>query len=324
LKQGLLRIVALGAAALVYVAPLGAPASSGGWAWDSVSKFAENGGSAAIYPGDFEGDFSVATQVSPPPDAGGGLMGRLKQAMANGQSMTALMQNGVAQHHYVAGAKERTDNIVFQTATIVDCTARTITTLDLAKKTYHVVSMDAGSGSSGGSGATRGQSGNDGTKVAISVSNTGLGPLQVAGEPTHGFSSHVKVTETKPSGESKTQTADIVSYFAGFANPVPNCARFGGAVLSGQSGAQGGQGLALMANASRLLRELSTAGADQRFSIEQSGPPMPLGHFSMFDVVSLTGNSGHNVNFVTERGHVRSVDAADPVFSVPPDFTQSP
>ncbi len=318
----LLRIVALGVVALVYAAPLGTAASPGGWAWDSVSKLAQNSGSAVIYPGDFDGDFSVAAQVSPPPDTGGGLMGKLKQVMATGASMTALMENGVAQHHYVAGTKERTDNIAFQTATIVDCAARTVTTLDLAKKTYHVASMDAGSGSSGSGGAP-GKPGGDGTKIAISVSNTSLGPLQVSGEPTHGFSSHVKVTETKPSGESNTQTADVVSYFAGFSNPVPQCARFGGAVLSSQSGMQGGQGLAIIAGASRLMNELSSSGADQRFSVEQSGPPMPLGHFSMFDVVSITGSAGHNVNFVTERGHVRSIDPADPIFSVPADFTQT-
>lgn len=322
LKARLVRIAAL-AAASVLVVPAAAPASESGWAWDSVSKIAEGSGTAAIYPGEFEGDFHVASQTQAQGDTGGGLMGRLKQAVSMGQNMTELMQNGIAQHHYVAGSKERTDEIAFQTATIVDCAARTITSLDLAKKTYHVVSMDAPAGpSSSGGGASPAK--DDGTKVAIAVANTGMGPMQIAGEPTHGFSSHVTVTETRPSGESKTQTADILTYYATFPNPSPECARFGGAVLNQAASEGGGQGLALMARASRLMRELSTAGADQRFNITQSGPYMPLDHFSMYDAVSITSNAGHNVNFVTERGHVRTIDPADPVFSVPADFTKVP
>ena len=58
------------------------------------------------------------------------------------QSAQQMMQTGLAEKHYVAGSKERTDEVVMQTATITDCVARTITTLNFRDKTYRVVSMD--------------------------------------------------------------------------------------------------------------------------------------------------------------------------------------
>ena len=77
-----------------------------------------------------------------------------------------------------------------------------------------------------------------------------------------------------------------------------------------------------MAAASKMMRELAAAGLDKRFSLRQSGPTLPFANFSMYQAVMFGGKNGQGAAFVTERGHVHPVDANDPVFSVPSDFTQ--
>ncbi|MGB6645967.1 MAG: hypothetical protein WBE35_13125, partial [Candidatus Cybelea sp.] len=69
------------------------------------------------------------------------------------------------------------------------------------------------------------------------------------------------------------------------------------------------------------MRALASAGGDPRFSVSQSGPRLPLGRLPMYDAMTL-GMQGQGATFVTERGNVRSIDAKDPIFSVPEGFTQ--
>src|SRR5690348_5729337 len=196
-------------------APQAVLAASGGWAWDSVTKFQINGDQSSLQPGSFNDDFAKASapqpQQSPPPS--GGIFSRIQQAMAMGQSMQALVSNGIAEHHYLAGTKERTDQIGQMTATIVDCSARTITRLDLRKKTYRVTSMDARDVDSGSSGGPSPRATDDGTRVAVSVNNTSLGARDVNGESTNGYRSNITITETQLSGQSHTQNVDMLAYF---------------------------------------------------------------------------------------------------------------
>lgn len=170
--------------------PLAAPASPNGLAWDSVTKIVMNAAPASLQPGSFDADFAAAASVQQPEQNGGGIFNQMKQAMAMGQSMQQMMQYGFAARHYVAGSKERTDDLALQTATIVDCAARTITTLDLRRKTYRVVSMDQSSATSSGGGGGGPQAGatQDNTRIAISVANTALGGREVAGQFDKRFS----------------------------------------------------------------------------------------------------------------------------------------
>jgi hypothetical protein len=231
-----------------------------------------------------------------------------------------MMQTGMAQKHYVAGSKERTDLVAMQTATITDCVARTITTLNLRNKTYRVVSMDQPTAaSSGGSSSGGSAPKDDGTKVAITVANTALGARAVGGEQTNGYRSDTTITETKPTGESHTQNLNVVGYYTAFTQPFPHCS--GSSPWSGDSMSPA-QGMAMMAAASRVMRELATAGVDKRFSLTQSGPMLPFGNFSMYQAVTFSAKNGQGAALVTERGHVHPVDANDPVFSIPSDFTR--
>ena len=63
-----------------------------------------------MQPGSFDQDYAQAAAVAPPPeDAGGGMFGKMKQAMAMAQHLQALLRNGFAERYYVAGSKVRVD-----------------------------------------------------------------------------------------------------------------------------------------------------------------------------------------------------------------------
>ena len=115
------------------------------------------------------------------------------------------MQSGLAERHYVAGTKERTDHVAQQTATIVDCAARTITTLDVANKTYRVTSMESPSSPSSGGGSDS-SSGSDNTRVAITITNTALGSKTLGGLPASGFRSDMAITETTRRASRRPRT----------------------------------------------------------------------------------------------------------------------
>ena len=319
MKRGLVLTSALVAVALFLGSSPFAATAASGLAWDSVSKLAMTADPSSLQPGSFDDDYSAAASAPPPAQGGGGLFGHFKQQIAMAQSAQQMMQTGLAEKHYVAGSKERTDEVVMQTATITDCVARTITTLNLRDKTYRVVSMDQPSvPTSGGSSAGGSAPKDDGTKIAIVVANTALGARAVGGEQTNGYRSDMSFTETKPTGESHTQNANLIAYYTAFTQPFPHCS--GGGAWSGT--VSPGQGLAMMAAASRMMRELAAAGLDKRFSLKQSGPTLPFVNFSMYQAVGFAAGNGQGATFVTERGHVHPVDANDPAFSIPSDFTR--
>jgi hypothetical protein len=173
--------------------------------------------------------------------------------------------------------------------------------------------------SSGANGSGGSVPKDDGTKVAITIANTALGARAVGGEQTNGYRSQMTFTETKPTGESHTQDANLVGYYTPFTRPFPQCS--GAGRWSGEPMSPG-QGIAMMAAASKLMGELTAAGIDKRFSLTQSGPALPVLHFSMYEAVMFSAKNGQGAAFVTERGHVHPLDANDPVFSIPSDFTQ--
>ena len=72
----------------------------------------------------------------------------------------------------------------------------------------------------------------------------------------------------------------------------------------------------------RFTRALALAGADSRFSLKQSGPPLPRGKFSMYQAATIGGGQEGGATFVSERGNLRPISADDPIFGVPSDFTR--
>lgn len=311
------RVTVAALVAAVSILPFSISAAPAGLAYDSIIKFAMNADSSAQQPGDFSADFAAAAAVQGPDLGGGnGIFNAIHQAEARAKSMQQLMQTGFAERHYVAGTKERTDNLSMQTATIIDCAARTITRLDLRHKTYKTDSMDQSSSPGGEGGASGAPAHDNGTRVAVTVSNTALGSRDVGGQPSSGYRSDMTITETSTSGESRTQKGNMVGYYSSFANPAPSCSRMGA-----PSGPSGQMGSAMMGNFAQLMRALTSSGMDKRFTISQSGPPLPLGKLAMFSAAAFTNGQGNGMTFVTERGNVHSISASDPVFAIPPDFT---
>lgn len=296
-----------------------ASADNGGLAWDSVTKFQQSSDVTGVQPGSFDSDFAAASSAQSPSDSGaGGFLGRARAAMRAGGGMGAAMQSGFAEHHYVAGSKERTDSLFSQTATIVDCTARTITTLDLRAKTYRVESLDQAANTSGGRGGgpSHPPAADDESKVAIDLTNTALGPKDVAGQPTQGYHSLMKITTTKTNGETEVANVDMVAYYAERQQPGVACS-----ARSIAGAGVGGRG-AMMGAYANLARMLGSRESE-RISVTQSGPSVRLGGFAMFDAVRFSSASGgRGMTFVTERGNVRAIDVNDAAFTIPSDFTK--
>jgi hypothetical protein len=318
MKRRFWYTIALIAAGVLLGSPAGAASSPGGLAWDSVTKFAPGMDAPALAPGSFDADYAAASQAQIQSKSGVGLFAAIKQAESAGTEMQTLMHSGFAERHYVADSKERTDQVAYQTATIVDCDARTITHLDLRAKTYRVTSMDSAAPEMHSSPSSIPQLGpsDTNTKIAIALTNTALGSQVVGGVPTDGFRSDMKLTQTDSSGTSQTMNAQLIGYYTSRPNPEPSCSH---TVTSGNNGRAGA---GMMLAASRFKQVLSSAGTDRRVSLSQSGPALPAGNFSMYDAVTLAAGNHGGATFITERGNVRPIDPNDPVFSVPSDFTQ--
>lgn len=281
--------------------PLAAFAAPNGLAWDSVTKVVMSADPSSLQPGSFDSDFAAAAAVQAP-------------SAGAAQGAQQMMQTGIAERHYVAGSKERTDNLARQTATIADCVARTITTLDLRGKTYRVVSMDQPSAPGSGAGAgPRTPFLQNGASIAVSVANTALGALVVGGQPTNGFRSDVKFAMTSPSGESNTRNGVLVGYYSAYAKPAPPCS---GGIFAEMLG-----GAHAMARFEQLMSAVSSGGTNLHISVKQNGPLLPVGKLAMFEALSFQ-MLGHGTTMVTERGNVRAIAVDDPVFSIPPGFTK--
>jgi hypothetical protein len=310
-------VAALSFAIVATLAPAVSLAADNGLAWDSVTKLAVNSDPSSLQPGSFDTDYATAAAAPPPSTGGGGFLGKYKEMMATAQNAEQMMQSGLAERHYVAGMKARTDQVSRQTATIVDCAARTITTLDLKSKTYKVLAMGSPStpASNESPGTGSGPEGASPSLLAISVSNTALGSRDVEGQTTDGFRSDITFTETDSSGQSRTQSGNLLGYYSTYADPSTTCVSFNPAAAAGSNG------LGMMGGYAQVMRALATSH-NLGLSVKQSGPPLPFGKLAMYSAMTFALR-GRQATFITERGNVRPVADTDPIFSVPSDFTQA-
>jgi len=316
--------LALSAVLTLSAAPLGAPAAGSGLGYDSVTKFqmGQGGSGAAPAPGTFGPDWATAS--NPPKASGGGMFGKLMGSM---QNMGAMFKTGTAERHYYGTTKYRTDNLSQGTGDITDCTARTLTHLDLNAKTYHITSLDQpettgkeGPSSSGPAPAAT----DDGTKIAVDVTTKMIGSMTIEGVATNGYVMNMKMTITKADGESNTSNQTITAYYSDMADPRGYCPSSHLPIAmpsaGGPGGARGGASMAQMMLAMQAL----TGKGDSRFKITNSGPPLPGGKLAMWQLVTMgsTGGSSGGFGVETERGNVHPLGDSDPAFSPPPDFTK--
>lgn len=302
-----------------------AAAASPGIAYDSVTKFAIGSDAAAAQPGTFEADFQTASQPVQAPPARGGLFGGLNAAMAQGLAMASSMKTGLAERHYIAGQKQRVDNLGAQTATILDCQARTLATLDLKNKTYKLVSLDAPqpppAARREAPEAPQPVATDDGSKIAMSVTNQALGPRQVGPDSTDGYRSDISMTITRPNSQPVTSQITTTEYVTKLSDYTLAC---GGITSSAP-----GPGVAALSQYATMQRAM--AQNNPRFSVSSSGPALPAGRFSVFTIFTMggsgapSGNAGAPAGFasVIERGHERTITDDDPAFTIPADFTKT-
>jgi hypothetical protein len=136
------RWIALAAFALcaVLMSQAQAPAQSTGYAYDDFISAGVTQGSPPPLPGPepFDAAFDRAAKATPAPT----LQPSTKPGNVAAAVAPLLRSLNVATRHYVLGNRERIDNLTLGTATIRDCDARTLTTLNLNDKTYGVRSLD--------------------------------------------------------------------------------------------------------------------------------------------------------------------------------------
>lgn len=321
LQPMLFRTVLAGACALAVAAAFLPAGAATGMAWDSVMKFSTDGSLPA--PGNFSSDFQTASQISTPPPQRGGLFGGISSAIGAANYALTAMRNGYAQRHYVAGSLIRSDDLVNRTATIVDCQARTLTSLDLAKKTYRVSSLDAPVRTAPSTGSGRSAPGpaatDDGSKIAIKMTTSALGPKTIDSLPTDGYAFNMTTTVTKPTGESEATDMAMTSYFSSYAQPSESCGRAGVPPVATAPG------MPNMAMYQQIMRAMVTPSGDPRITFTASGPRPPTGKFPLYTSMSPKSNGRAGFAMLVENGNVRQIgDGDQTIFGVPPDFTKIP
>ena len=319
----LVALIALCSGLAVTAAPSEA---ASGLAWDQVTKFSMDG---SVPEPNFAQDWQAASQPAPQQQHGG-MFGAMSAQINSAMAMAQSMKTGMAERHFVAGNLSRTDNLAGQTATIVDCGARTITYLDLAKKTYRVVSMDqpqtaphSGGGRPEGSNSPMQD---DGTRFKIAYTSQALGPKPIDGVNTDGYKAAMTITIIKSDGSSQTMQTNLTQYVSSYGQPSQSCPA-GRMAMSGMPGMGGPMAaMASNANMTHMINEaMRTPSGDQRFTMTSSGPPLPTGRLDMFSVYQFQGQNGQGRAFATiiERGNVHPVSDTDKaIFGIPPDFTK--
>jgi len=319
-------LVALFALCFGFAVTTAPSAAATGLAWDQVTKFSMDG---SVPEPNFGQDWQTASQPAPQQQHGG-MFGAMTAQMNAGMAAIQSMKTGMAERHFVAGNLERTDNVAAQTATIVDCGARTMTYLDLAKKTYRVVSMDqpqSAPHSGGGPQSRNSPMQDDGTKFHIAYASQALGPKQIDGVNTDGYKAAMTITITKADGSSQTMQTNVTQYVSSQGMPAQSClaGRMANAGMPG-GGAAGMAAMMSSMNTTHMINDaMRTPNGDQRFTFSSTGPPMPSGRLDMFTVFQMQAQNSQGRGFasIIERGDVHPVSDMDKsIFGVPPDFTK--
>jgi len=296
--------------ALLGVVPAGTSPATG-ISYDEVValKVSMGGDASNLQPGDFDSDFQTASQPKPPPMPGANFP-------AAGRGMAAVM---VATRHYIDWPKERVDEPARQTASITDCSARTLTFLDLKNKTYAIGAMPM-----------RPPTETENLhKVSLALTNRALGPRNIASIPTDGYQSNVAMgapngiyvggRSVKYGGPSNMALTVYLAKMPQVPIVHLTCGRdvsladFWSLIGFGET--------------AYLMRALN--GADPHFTVSNSGPALP-NRFSMLTLILFTwtknsqGSSGQGASSAVtlQRAHVAAIRSDDAIFQVPADFTK--
>jgi hypothetical protein len=253
-------------------------------------------------------------------------------------SLDATIRNFLSPHlmHYAYyNGWERVDDLSAQTATIRKCEMGQVYRLDLAKKTYSVYDPASEPTPAPAAPAPRAARSREapgapqppGTAVAdITTATKALGPLRIDNVPTAGYDSTASFAMTQATGSCRNGGASITTqeYLSAINRPIVSSCPIHRAPVPES------------ANDAVTPPETTTGGCRPTLAFHRSGPPVPAGKLSLYTLVSLsaagaspapapTATQSASVGFLTERGNLKTLGAADAsLFSVPADFTKTP
>src|SRR6202162_633040 len=278
---------------------------STGIAYDMVTKYATSNTTSlatsavpdSYDPSTFEADYTAATQVG--------------------------SRSGSIVRMYMAPSKERFD--MGNVASIVDCTAKTLTTLDLLKKRYTLKPLGAGTALPQPSTspaqppfpiAALGD-----MKSTTTEDTRALGRREVGGRSVDVYETTADGTMSFSAVTMTTHSVATSYYDAGKMHAVePSCGGKGS--IAALSAVMGGIGLPL----GQLFGP--SRAASSNFQITRTGISLPSDseHMLLYSKSVTTIQDAAmamtmTVTTVAEVGHIRSITDADPAFTVPSDFT---
>ncbi len=223
---------------------------------------------------------------------------------------------------------ERVDDTAAQTATIRKCDARQVITLNLAAKTYAVYdpSAEPTPAAAPAPPPRRGAPpppapDQPGTAIATLTETTrALGALRIEATPTTGYDTTTAFAVKQSTGSCRDGGASIetLQYLSALARPTVNACPLRRPPVPTSAGE------AVAA---------PSGGCRPSFSASRTGPTPPSNRLALYALVTFAGGNAtpapgsgpHGIGFLTERGNLRTLGAADAAqFSIPPGFTKSP
>jgi hypothetical protein len=247
-------------------------------------------------------------------------------------SIRGFLQPHVLHYAYYNGW-ERVDDVAASTATIRKCDMGQVYKLDLAKKTYSIYDPAseptpapvAAASPRGQRPQPAGSPAPPGTAVAdISATTKSLGALRIENQNTTGYNSTAAFSMTQATGSCRNGSASITTdeYFSALNRPAVTSCPIRRAPIP--------------TSATEVVAPQSTGGCKPTLTFHTGGPALPAGKLSLYTLVTMNGSGPSpappaspaafgGVGFLTERGNIKTLDAADvALFSVPADFTKTP
>ena len=275
-------------------ASIAAPAPTMGIAYDSLVRGAIGAtASPSIPQSNFDDDYRTASQGGP----------------------SQKLSTGIAIRAYLTPSKERTDYLNVQRATIIDCAAKTVTTLDLSAKTYSVHNFDRPYPSTQATSVFA--STFKDSKRTVAVATVALGPKTVKGVSADGYAVETSTTTTLASGRVMSSKANLTAYYTETRVPQLECPK--ARALAIAEGLPFGRTTALGPTVRNALQ-----GANTNTTTVRQGPRAPTDRMPIFETwsmrMSTPSGTPTSLTVLMECGHVRVIASDDPVFSIPSDF----
>jgi hypothetical protein len=306
------------AVALAAGAPIGpAQAAGSNISYNEVTRFIMGGQQPApgsYGNGSFDGDFQAATAKKK-----GGLFGMISGAMS-------MMKNGSASTYYYLNNMERQDSFADNTGEIQIPEKNQTIHLDLTNKTYWI-----GAGSSAPvapTAPTPPQAGSPQTmppqqpgtvKVAITVSTTSLGSMNLGGVNATGYKMSFKVVSSNATGSCSNGTfsTSMTEYFSQYAEPSIKWPSTGTTHVA-------------QAQTDPALSSFKGGCKPTVTARANLGPKPPSDRLAVWELLTLNasnsanGQQGGGLATVIERGDIHPLGSGDTgLFGPPAGFTKT-